>query len=50
VASARSLADTFRLLGLRVGGSQWQLVRRRILDLGLATDHWISPCWCVDRV
>jgi hypothetical protein len=43
VASARSLADTFRLLGLRVGGSQWQLVRRRILDLGLATDHWTSP-------
>jgi hypothetical protein len=43
VASARSLAQTFRLLELRVGGSQWQLVRRRILDLGLATDHWTSP-------
>jgi hypothetical protein len=43
VASARSLAQTFRLLGLQVGGSQWQLVRRRILDLGLATDHWTSP-------
>jgi hypothetical protein len=43
VASARSLAQTFRLLGLHVGGSQWQLVRRRILDLGLPTDHWTSP-------
>jgi hypothetical protein len=43
VASARSLAQTFRLLDLRVGGSQWQLVRRRILDLGLATEHWTSP-------
>jgi hypothetical protein len=43
VASSRSLAHTFRLLGLQVGGSQWQLVRRRILDLCLATDHWTSP-------
>jgi hypothetical protein len=43
VTKARSLAETFRLLDLRVGGSQWQLVRRRILDLGLATDHWTSP-------
>jgi hypothetical protein len=43
VGAARSLAETFRLLGLRVGGSQWQLIRRRILDLGLATDHWTSP-------
>jgi 5-methylcytosine-specific restriction endonuclease McrA len=43
VGEARSLADTFRRLGLRVGGSQWQVVRRRILDLGLATGHWRTP-------
>jgi hypothetical protein len=43
VAEATSLADTFRRLGLRVGGSQWQLVRSRIVDLGLETGHWRTP-------
>lgn len=43
VRRARSLHGTFVHLGLAVGGSQWGAVRRRILELGLRTDHWLQP-------
>lgn len=43
VARARSLHEVFATLNLRVGGSQWQVLRRRIIDLGLDTTHWVHP-------
>jgi hypothetical protein len=43
VAHAESLRGVFVRLGLAVGGSQWLVLRARILDLGLETRHWARP-------
>lgn len=43
VAASTSLKGVFDRLGLIPGGSQWQLVRALILELGLDTGHWPSP-------
>lgn len=43
VLAASSLNEVFTILGLRVGGGQWQVLRGRIVALGLTTDHWTRP-------
>ena len=43
VAASRSLNEVFAHLGLSVGGSQWQRLRRRIVSLGVSTSHWSHP-------
>lgn len=43
VAASRSLNEVFGRLGLSVGGSQWQRLRRRIVSLGVSTSHWSHP-------
>ncbi len=43
VTKASSLNGVFEALRLAVGGSQWQVVRSRIRELGLDTSHWSRP-------
>lgn len=43
VSQAGSLKQVFDLLGLAVGGSQWEVLRARIKALGLDTSHWRHP-------
>jgi len=43
VAATSSLNGVFAHLGLSVGGSQWQVIRARIRELGCDTGHWGLP-------
>lgn len=43
VRASTSLNGVFDALGLVPGGSQWQLVRALVLELGLDTAHWRRP-------
>lgn len=43
VADADSLKGVFDRMGLRIGGSQWQLLRQLILERDLDTQHWKRP-------
>ena len=45
VASSRSVYEVFRVLGLRVGGGQHALIKRRIRELGLDTAHFLGQGW-----
>jgi hypothetical protein len=38
-----SQAEVMRILGIYVGGSNYETVRRRIKDLALDTTHWLGP-------
>jgi hypothetical protein len=40
VKISRTVNEVFKNLGLRVGGSQWALIKRRIRELGLDTSHF----------
>ncbi len=40
VAAAKSIAGTLRELGLYVGGSNYETIRRAVVALGLDTSHW----------
>jgi 5-methylcytosine-specific restriction endonuclease McrA len=43
VADSRSLHQVFERLDLTVGGSQWEILRARIVALGCDTRHWKHP-------
>jgi hypothetical protein len=43
VAASTSLHEVFTRLGLAVGGSQWEVLRARIIGLRCDTRHWSHP-------
>lgn len=49
VAASESLNGVFSHLGLKVGGSQWLIVRARISALSLPTEHWKQPLGSTPR-
>src|SRR5687768_10280180 len=40
VKKSRTVNQVFKHLGLRVGGSQWEYVKRRIVELDLDVSHF----------
>jgi hypothetical protein len=45
VAQAVSIADALRRLGLVPRGANYRILRRRIRELGLTTDHFLGQGW-----
>lgn len=45
VKKASSFAGVFRELGLRIGGGQHMLIKKRIHELGLDTSHFTGKGW-----
>lgn len=49
VAMNFSMRATIHALGLKVGGSVYPTLHRRIADLGLDTSHWTGQSWAKGR-
>lgn len=49
VAMNFSMRATIHALGLKVGGSVYPTLRRRITELGLDTSHWTGQGWAKGR-
>lgn len=45
VKNATSVYGVFRHMGLRIGGGQHMLIKRRIRELGLDTSHFTGQGW-----
>ncbi len=45
VSKAKSVSGVFRELGLRIGGGQHMLIKKRIRELGLDTSHFTGQGW-----
>lgn len=49
VATNFSMAAVIRALGLKVGGTVYPMLRKRIQELGLDTSHWTGKAWTRGR-
>lgn len=43
------MAQVIGALGLKVGGSVYPMLRKRIVELGLDTSHWTGQGWAKGR-